>query len=546
MRPRVSPVRALRSWPRLGGPASIPATIALALALFAGIFVLRESDPHRLDADEVLFVLPIALLAIRFGFRGGLAGGLLAIALIVTPGLHDSHLTVPVAGYVIRGIAFVLLGTLLGIFVDERRRLEAEISRHYDASLDLLATADLNGRFMRVNRAWERTLGYSAEMMCSRPFIEFIHPDDREATIAEVAALADGSRDTNIGFRNRYRAPDGSYRWLEWNVSASRSEGVLNAVARDISAQHEAEQQLANNAEWLETKVTERTSELEAARTETLQLLAVAAEYRDEDTSQHTERVGVIAAEIAVQLGLDAEQVKLLREAAPLHDVGKLAIPDRILLKRRKLTAQEYEVMKTHAALGARLLSGSNSPVLQMGAVIAATHHERWDGTGYPAGLPGEAIPLVGRIVAVADVFDALTHDRPYKSAWPVEQAIAEIQRAAGSQLDQRVVAALLSMHKDAVGAGETDSPQQLARTTGAPRQRRGSSSTARPVPRPALASGPPLQGQLDARGFDVLGVQVAGGPLAPPIRSPIQAPTRPVTSTTTPTAPRKHRPVTA
>jgi putative two-component system response regulator len=266
-------------------------------------------------------------------------------------------------------------------------------------------------------------------------------------------------------------------------------------VARDVTVQHEAEQQLANNAEWLETKVAERTRELDDARAETLALLAVAAEYRDTDTSRHTERVGASAAEITVRLGLDAEQVKLLREAAPLHDVGKLAIPDRILLKPGKLTPQEYEVMKTHATLGARLLSGRSSPVLQMAAVIAATHHERWDGAGYPEGLAGEAIPLVGRVVAVADVFDALTHDRPYKSAWPVERAIAEIQRAAGSQFDPRVVAAFLTMHKDAVEAAETDSPHQRARTTGAPRQRRGSSSTARPVPRPVRASGPLLQG---------------------------------------------------
>jgi PAS domain S-box-containing protein len=478
-------VRTLRDWLRLGGPASIPATIALAL--FAGIFVLRDLDPSVGRANEILFMLPIALLTIRFGLRGGLAGGLLGFALIVTWNLYDP-VTVTVSDYLIPGIAFLLLGTLLGIFVDERRRLEAEISCYYDASLDLLATADLNGRFTRVNRAWERTLGYSPETMCSRPFIEFVHPDDREATITETAALADGC-DT-IGFRNRYRAADGSYRWLEWNVSASPSEGVLNAVARDISAQREAEQQLANSAKWLETKVAERTRELDDARAETLRLLAVAAEYRDDDTSRHTERVGITAAEIATRLGLDAEQIGLLREAAPLHDVGKLAIPDRILLKPGKLSAVEYGVMKTHAALGARLLSGTSSPVLQMGAVIAASHHERWDGTGYPAALAGEAIPLMGRVVAVADVFDALTHNRPYKSAWPAERAIAEMQRAAGSQFDPRVVAAFLTMHKDAAGAAETDSPRQRARTLGTPRQRRGSSSTARPVPRPALAGG--------------------------------------------------------
>ena len=131
--------------------------------------------------------------------------------------------------------------------------------------------------------------------------------------------------------------------------------------------------------------------------------------------------------------GCPAGQVTLLRQAAPLHDVGKLAIPDRILLKPGRLTEEEFEVMKTHAELGARLLSSGSSRVLQTAAVIAATHHERWDGTGYPNGCAGDAIPLVGRIVAVADVFDALTHDRPYKQAWPVEQRLRG-DRALGRQ----------------------------------------------------------------------------------------------------------------
>jgi PAS domain S-box-containing protein len=466
----------------------------LALALFAGIFVLCMGYPNVANGYEILFVLPIALLAVRFGLRGGLAGALLVIALIVAWNVFDHDVTLTVAGYLSRGSAALVLGTLLGLFVDERRRLEGEISHYYDASLDLLGTVDLNGRFTRVNRAWEQTLGHSRETMCSRPFIEFIHPEDREATSAESAALASGSRDTT-GFRNRYRAADGSYRWLEWHSSASDSDGMRYSVGRDITVQHEAEQQFANNAQWLETEVAERTRELDDSRAETLRQLALAAEFHDDDTFQHTKRVAVTATAIGARLGLDAEQVRLLCEAAPLHDVGKLAVPDRILLKRGKLTATEYELMKTHAAFGARLLSDSGSPVLQMAAVIAATHHERWDGTGYPSGLAGEAIPLVGRVVAVADVFDALTHDRPYKSAWPVERAIAEIQRAAGSQFDPRVVAAFLTVHKDAVEAAETDSPHQRARTTGAPRQRRGSSSTARPVPRPARASGPLLQG---------------------------------------------------
>jgi HD domain len=221
----------------------------------------------------------------------------------------------------------------------------------------------------------------------------------------------------------------------------------------------------------LERRVEERTRELVDARAETLQRLAGAAEYHDGDTFQHTERVGVTAAEIASRLGLPTDQIGLLREAAPLHDVGKLAISDTILLKAGKLSAEEYEVMKTHAELGARLLSGSSSPVLQMATVIAASHHERWDGAGYPAGLVGRAIPWVGRIVAVADVFDALTHDRPYKAAWPVAQAIAEIEGAAGSQLDPDVVAAFLGMHSDTAVASE-NSARQRPRMVRTPRRR--------------------------------------------------------------------------
>ncbi len=456
-RPRVRP---LRSLPRLGDTT----TISWSLALFVAIFVLRVSDSNVADGESTLFLIPIALLALRFGLAGGLAGALVTCALVVAWGRYDDvHFAV--SGYLSRGVAFLVLGSLIGSFVDHRRRLEAEILRHGEASLDLLATADLVGHFTRVNPAWEHTLGHSAETLCSRPYLDFVHPDDREATIAEASALTEGSRDT-VRFRNRYRTADGSYRWLEWSAHASLSEGVIHAVARDVTVQREAEQQLANNAALLETKVAERTRELDDARTETLHRLAIAAEYRDDQTFQHTERVGVSAAEIATRLGLSSEQIKLLGEAAPLHDVGKLAIPDRILLKPGKLTAREWEVMKTHTSLGARLLSGSSSPVLQMAAVIAENHHEWWDGTGYPNGLAGEAIPLVGRVVAVADVFDALTHIRPYKSAWPVEEAVAEIRRIARSHLDPRVVDVFLTMHEDAPAARPTAAPREVPTTS--------------------------------------------------------------------------------
>jgi len=439
----------IRRWPTLGARA----TVGMALVLFALVFALRVGDSHVGDAEGALFIVPIGVLALRFGLRGALAGSLLALVLVLVWGRAIAGAHLLTTGYVVRATTLVVVAILMGTFVEHRRRLEAGILRYYEASLDLLATGSIHGRLTRVNPAWERTLGHAPETMYSRPFLDFVHPEDRETTAAQIRALAAGGE--ALGFRNRLLAADGGYRWLEWSASAAGADGVVHAVARDVTAQHEAECQLAGNARSLELMIAERTRELDEARAETLRQLAIAAEYRDDETYQHTERVGHVAARLALGLGLPAGQVTLLRQAAPLHDVGKLAIPDSILLKPGRLTDQEFDVMKTHADLGARLLSSGSSPVLQMAAVIAGTHHERWDGRGYPKGLAGEAIPLVGRIVAVADVFDALTHDRPYKPAWTVERAIAEIGAGAGSQFDPRVVTAFLALRDELSTLGD-------------------------------------------------------------------------------------------
>jgi HD-GYP domain-containing protein (c-di-GMP phosphodiesterase class II) len=185
--------------------------------------------------------------------------------------------------------------------------------------------------------------------------------------------------------------------------------------------------------------------QLQEAQLQVIHRLARAAEYRDDQTGQHTRRVGDLAADIATALGMPGEQLDLLREAAPLHDVGKIGIPDSILLKPGRLTEGEFEHMKSHTTLGARMLAGGRGlPLLEMAEEIALTHHERWDGSGYPGGLAGAAIPLVGRIVAVADVFDALTHSRPYKEAWTLRDAVTEISAQAGRQFDPVVVEAFL------------------------------------------------------------------------------------------------------
>jgi putative two-component system response regulator len=201
--------------------------------------------------------------------------------------------------------------------------------------------------------------------------------------------------------------------------------------------------QVQSQNQILEAKVRERTRELEAAQIEIIERLARAAEFRDDNTGQHTERVGQMAALLARQLGLPDAQVSLIRRAAPLHDVGKIGIPDAVLLKMGKLTIEEFEVVKTHTTIGARILSGSRFGMLRLAEEIAFTHHERWDGEGY-VGIKQDQIPLAGRIVAVADVFDALTQKRPYKAAWPIAEAIAEIERQRTRQFDPEIVDAFL------------------------------------------------------------------------------------------------------
>lgn len=203
----------------------------------------------------------------------------------------------------------------------------------------------------------------------------------------------------------------------------------------------------------LEAEVAERTRDLDRARLEILERLALATEYRDDETQEHAWRIGRNSALLARVLALPDREVDLIGRAAPLHDIGKIGIPDSILLKPGKLSEGEFDVIRTHASIGGAILSGSQSPLLRRAEQIARTHHERWDGRGYPAGLSQDRIPLAGRIVAVADVFDALTHERPYKEAWPVEKAVAEILGQAGRQFDPVVVEAFSGLdHPPLVG----------------------------------------------------------------------------------------------
>jgi putative two-component system response regulator len=196
----------------------------------------------------------------------------------------------------------------------------------------------------------------------------------------------------------------------------------------------------------LEGLVQQRTTELLETRLEIIRRLGRAAEYRDNETGMHVMRMSHIARLLSLRIGMSEAEAELVLQAAPMHDIGKIGIPDSILLKPGKLDPHEWEIMKRHTVIGAEILGDHPSELMRTARTVALRHHERWDGTGYPDGLAGESIPLVARVVALADVFDALLSVRPYKSAWTVENTVAHLEREAGRHFDPRCVSAMLEI----------------------------------------------------------------------------------------------------
>ena len=223
------------------------------------------------------------------------------------------------------------------------------------------------------------------------------------------------------------------------------SARVRNLLALNTSRRH-----LADRASWLAEEVAKATKTVHDREQELLFRMSRAAEFRDPETGAHIQRMAHFSRLIAAGMGLSEADQTLILQAAPMHDIGKIGIPDVILLKPGRLTAEEMAVMKGHARLGFELLNGSESMVLQAAARIAISHHEKFDGSGYPHGLAGMAIPLFGRIVAVADVFDALVSDRPYKRAWPVDKALDFLRQGVGAHFDPDCVAAFLAREHEA------------------------------------------------------------------------------------------------
>lgn len=233
---------------------------------------------------------------------------------------------------------------------------------------------------------------------------------------------------------------------LELGVSdfLERPQDILELIfrVRNVLRIHRLYRQVHQQMMNLDDLVRLRTSELERARKDVLDRLALAAEFRDDQTGDHARRVGEISRLIAVELGMDPEYCEGIASAALLHDLGKIGMPDSVLLKPCSLTKEEFETIRAHPVIGAKILMGCNEPILSMAREIALTHHERWDGRGYPSQLAGHEIPLSGRIVSVADAYDAMTSERPYKHAMSKEAAIREIFRGRRSQFDPKVVSA--------------------------------------------------------------------------------------------------------
>ena len=296
--------------------------------------------------------------------------------------------------------------------------------------------------------------------------LDIMMPDVNGFDILQLIRTDDKVRDTPVIIVSAVTDPEMKKTALRLRVSDFVGKPVdphdLTLRVRNALIVKAHQDHLANYARELEKQVRERTAELAASRQDVILCLARAAEFRDNETGNHVVRVGRYVGVIAEELGFSDEKVKILEQAAQLHDVGKIGVPDAILLKPGKLEPHEYEQMKKHsgygrkiiqrlpdsewdalkqhAEIGAKLLNVVRSPVIELAASIALTHHERWDGTGYPLGLAGDDIPIEGRMTAVADVYDALSTKRPYKPAYPRKKCVQMMEELRGKQFDPKIL----------------------------------------------------------------------------------------------------------
>jgi putative two-component system response regulator len=291
--------------------------------------------------------------------------------------------------------------------------------------------------------------------------LDYMMPEIDGVTFLERFRAIPGRREVPVIMVTADHEKEVRHRALEAGANDFLTKPIdkteFMARMKNTLALRRSERALSNRAEWLAQEVKKALSVVEAREREAIFMLAKAAEYRDPETGAHILRMAHFSRLIGQKLGLAAEELDLLLAAAPMHDVGKVGIPDAILLKPGKLDELEFTVMKQHAVIGWKILQGhsAGNRILEMAAEIALAHHEKFDGSGYPNGVKGADIPLVGRIVAVADVFDALTAVRPYKRAWPVDEAAVFIRQNAGQHFDPDCVDAFFAAWDEVLAVRE-------------------------------------------------------------------------------------------
>jgi len=398
----------------------------------------------RRDRARLLVVLLIAFVA--------------SAALVV----HEILAGAETLALVLTGFLVAVIGLELGdrYLIERRLRREATETESrlgfvVEQAPVVVYVADPGpaGRWHFVSPHVEQLLGFTPQQFIADPSLwrHQTHPDDLPLAMSDERRVLESGRANATDYRIRTR--DGSERWVRDIAMPGTEHGrpVIQGVIYDITELKRSEATARDREAMLRELVGEKTREVERSRLETLQRLAIAAELHEEGTREHTLRVGRSAAWTARALGLNPTETELISQAAALHDIGKLGVSNTILLKSGPLTESEQETMQQHCWVGATILEGSENPVLRMAESVALTHHERWDGEGYPRGLSGEEIPIAGRITAVVDVFDALTHTRPYKESWPPQRALDEIRAGAGSRFDPTVVEAFLSLDTNAL-----------------------------------------------------------------------------------------------
>lgn len=335
--------------------------------------------------------------------------------------------------------------------VKEREKATIQSARQefetvFDDAPVLMWMKDLDGHYIRANKMFLEHLEYPAEEVIGRTDSDRMNDTEdsalqsatRECIITGQRIVVDHGVNALNGKRVRYTI-----------YPLTDKYGIPFAVCGvgiDITKKKQLEFELQETTASLIQKLDQRTESLTIAHEEILERLSRAAEYRDDDTGLHIHRIARYSEAIAEAAGVGETERDMIRRAAPLHDIGKIGIPDDVLLKRDSLDEQEWATMKRHALIGASMLAGGETPLMRTAEAIALTHHERWDGTGYPNGLKGEQIPLCGRIVAIADAFDALTSERPYKEAWTFDEAVKEIQASAHTHFDPHLVDVFLSI----------------------------------------------------------------------------------------------------